>query len=245
MPEQARYKSWVLRMPEERRAAEIFLGQDPQSLKRFWTGVERPGGLGRRFEVPAKSDEFLAIAKMFMSNPPKRAYNFGHDWDKTIVRIDRVQAPEQLEAAESAYVSVQKSLERQGTTFVNGVHTRWLFHGSNAIDSIIGDPLNGFKITLSKTSMWGIGIYFARDAQYPDDHGFFGEPRPDGTKDMLLCLAVTGVSTLGDEAYAIGPYRHGSHHRYNSFVDSLSNPEIFVVNSANAVVPAYVITYKA
>lgn len=91
--------------------------------------------------------------------------------------------------------------------------------------------------------MWGVGIYFARDAQYPDDHGFFGQPREDGSKDMLMCLVCTGMSVLGDEAYAIKPYRHGTNHRYNSYVDSLSNPEIFVVNTSAAVFPAYVITY--
>jgi hypothetical protein len=244
-PEDALHESWATRSPEERRAGEIFLGHDPESLKRFWTGAERPGGLGRRFEVVPNSDEFLAVQQIFRSNPDGKTYSFGNDWAaKRIHRIDRVQAPEQLEAADAHYVSVQKSLERQGTNFVNGVHTRWLFHGSSAIDSIISDPLNGFKVTLSKTSLWGIGIYLARDAQYPDDHGFFGEPRPDGTKDLLLCLTTVGMSTVGDEAYAIPPYRPHSHHRYNSFVDSLSNPEIFVVSAQPAVLPAYVITYS-
>jgi len=238
------HESWSLLAEQERSEGEIFLGNDPESLKRFWTGAERPGGLGRRFEVSPDSDEFMAIQQVFRANPDNKNYNFNNDWKgKRIVKIDRVQAPEQLEAVDAHYVSVQKSLERQGSNFVNGVHTRWLFHGSNAIDSIVSDPLSGFKVTLSKTSMWGMGIYFARDAQYPDDHGFFGEPRPDGTKDVLLCLVVTGMSVLGDESYAIQPYRHGSHHRYNSFVDTLSNPEIFVVSTPNAVFPAYVITY--
>lgn len=233
-----------MRQPEERRAGETFLGHDPESFKRLWTGQERLGGLGCRCAVAPDSDEFFAIEQIFRSSPADKAYNFGHDWEgKRIQCIDRVQAPGQLEAIDTYYSSVHQSLENQGSCFVNGVHTRWLFHGSTAIDSIISDPLNGFKTTLSKTTMWGSGSYFARDAQYPDDHGFFGQPRPDGTKDMLLCLVVTGMSVLGDESYAIMPYRHGSQHRYNSFVDSLSNPEIFVVSNSAAVLPAYVITY--
>jgi len=201
--------------------------------------------LGCRYTVAADSDEFFAVEQLFRSNPADKAYNFGHDWaGKQIRRIDRVQAPGQLDATDTYYASVRNSLEKQGSSFVNGVHTRWLFHGSRAIDAIISDPLNGFKTTLSKTTLWGAGSYFARDAQYPDDHGFFGEPRPDGTKDMLLCLVVTGMSVLGDEAYAIRPYRHGTNHRYNSFVDSHSDPEIFVVSNSAAVLPAYVITYS-
>jgi len=243
-PEDSLHESWALRVPEERRAGENYLGLDPEVFKRLWTGPERPGGLGCRYTVAADSDEFFAVEQLFRSNPEDKAYNFGHDWaGKQIRRIDRVQAPGQLDAIDTYYTSVRNSLEKQGTSFANGVHTRWLFHGSRAIDAIISDPLNGFKTTLSKTTMWGSGSYFARDAQYPDDHGFSGEPRPDGTKDMLLCLVVTGMSVLGDEAYAIMPYRNGTNHRYNSFVDSHSDPEIFVVNNSAAVLPAYVITY--
>jgi hypothetical protein len=243
-PEDSLHESWAMRTPEERRAGETFLGPDPETFKRLWTGPERPGGLGCRFPVPSDSDEFFAVEQVFRSNPAEKAYEFGHDWQgKQIHRVDRVQAPGQFEALDTYYASVQKSLESQGSCFVNGIHTRWLFHGSRAIDAIISDPLNGFKPLLSKTTMWGSGCYFARDAQYPDDHCFFGEPRPDGTKDMLLCLVVTGMSVLGDEAYTIMPYRHGRH-RYNSFVDSLSNPEIFVVSNSAAVLPAYVITYS-
>jgi hypothetical protein len=243
-PEDALHESWVMRAPEERRAGETYLGYDPESFKRLWTGHESQGALGCRVTVDPNSDEFFAVQQTFRSNPEEKAYNFGHDWEgKRIVRIDRVQAPGQLEAIDTYFSTVHQSLETQGSCFVSGVHTRWLFHGSRAIDSIISDPLNGFKTTLSKTTMWGTGSYFARDAQYPDDHGFFGEPREDGTKDMLLCLVVTGMSVLGDESYAIMPYRQGSQHRYNSFVDSLANPEIFVVSNSAAVLPAYVITY--
>lgn len=243
-PEDSLHESWLLRAPDERRAGESFLGYDPEAFKRFWSEQDSIGLLGCRVPVLPDSDEFFAVEQVFRSNPAEKNYNFGNDWEgKQIHRIERVQAGGQLGAIDAYYTSVQKTLESQGTRFVNGVHTRWLFHGSRAIDSIISDPLNGFKVTLSKTTMWGMGSYFARDAQYPDDHGFFGEPRPDGTKDMLLCLVVTGMSTLGDEAYAIKPYRNGTQYRYNSFVDSLSNPEIFVANTSDAVLPAYVITY--
>merc|ERR1719253_406688 len=225
-PEDALHESWVMRAPEERRAGETYLGYDPESFKRLWTGHESQGALGCRVTVDPNSDEFFAVQQTFRSNPEEKAYNFGHDWEgKRIVRIDRVQAPGQLEAIDTYFSTVHQSLETQGSCFVSGVHTRWLFHGSRAIDSIISDPLNGFKTTLSKTTMWGTGSYFARDAQYPDDHGFFGEPRADGSKDILMCLVMTGMSTLGDESFAILPYRYGTTHRYNSFVDSLANPE--------------------
>merc|ERR1719491_709331 len=235
-PEEFFHESWASLLDEERRAGETYLGGDPESIKRFW--AEEVAGVCR-YPVAQNSEEFFAIQQVFYSNPQDKVYQFDHEWAgaKQIINIDRVQQRGALEAIDAYYESVKESLEHCGTRFEPGVHTRWLFHGSNAIDSIVSDSVNGFKVTLAKTSMWGVGVYFARDAQYPDDHGFFGEPRADGSKDMLLCLVVTGMSTLGDESYAIKPYRYGTTERYNSYVDSLSSPEIMVVNASNAIFP--------
>ena len=62
--------------------------------------------------------------------------------------------------------------------------------------------------------------------------------------EVLLCLVVTGMSYLGDNTFDLLPYRHGTKHRYNSFVDSLSNPEIFVATASPAALPAYLIRYS-
>jgi len=64
------------------------------------------------------------------------------------------------------------------------------------------------------------------------------------TQQIIVCLVVTGMSCLGDETYSIMPYRSGTQHRYNSFVDAISNPEIFVVSQSSAALPAYVVTYS-
>merc|ERR1712048_1108018 len=74
-------------------------------------------------------------------------------------------------------------------------------------------------------SLWGSGTYFARDAKYVAD-GSFCKREADGTRQMLACLAMTGMPCLGDpEHKGVLPMRQGVH-RYNSTVDSLSNPEI-------------------
>lgn len=243
-PEDAIHMSWAGLVPEARRESEAFLGYDPQNLRRFWVGEGDQTGSGCRVPVDPQSDEFYAVDQIFRANVVGKNYDFGIDWTaKGIVKVERVESVGQIQATDGYYERVKQDLEAQGTAFVGGVHTRWLFHGSPAIDSIISDPLEGFKITLAHTTMWGAGIYFARDAQYPDDHGFTGKPKEDGTKEMLLTLVVTGMSCLGDDTYSIMPYRFNARHRYNSFVDSLSNPEIMVVNSSSAALPAYVITY--
>lgn len=93
-------------------------------------------------------------------------------------------------------------------------------------------------------------MYFARDAAYTDtliDNS--GSPvcrGPDGTRRVLLCLVTTGMSCLGAKDLPIhAVYRKTDESvSYDSAVDSLANPEIFVVSNGVQAYPAYLITYS-
>jgi len=62
---------------------------------------------------------------------------------------------------------------------------------------------------------------------------------------MLLCLLMSGIPCLGDPNHrGVLPIRQGRH-RYNSSVDSISNPEIYVTQTPGAAYPAYVITFRS
>merc|ERR1711976_86715 len=168
-------------------------------------------------------------------------------WAQTrILRIERVENGLQLDGSARPYFeSLASSLREQEVCFEPGVHTRWVFHGTDAIESIVSNPIAGFQPLASGTkgaSLWGSGTYFARDAKYVAD-GSFCKRGPNGTRQMLACLAMTGMPCLGDpQQKGVLPIRQGVH-RYNSTVDSLSNPEIFIVQHPSAVYPAYVITF--
>jgi len=141
--------------------------------------------------------------------------------------------------------SLKHSIESQHLVWTPGVHTRWVFHGTDAIEAIVNNPVAGFQPLASGTrgaSLWGSGTYFARDAKYVGEGGF-AKPGADGKLQCLLCLLATGMPALGDpNNHGVLPIRQGSH-RYNSTVDSLSNTEIFVVQHPGAAYPAYVITF--
>jgi len=246
-PEEYLHETWLDLLPPERREGEAFIGYDPHGLPRFWTS-DGKGGAGtgsRQWRVAVKvaSEEFQAVEKIFRANPLGKTYNFGNDWGQArLVGVDRIENRGQQMGADNYYERVKNSLAQQNIDFVNGVHTRWLFHGSSAVDSIISDDLSGFKALMSSAALWGRGIYFARDAQYPDDHGIVRQDER-GVREVLLCLVVTGMSVLGDPSYRMEPQRNQTSHRYNSFVDSLSNPEIFVVTQSSAALPVYVVRY--
>eukprot|EP00929_Paragymnodinium_shiwhaense_P077261 TRINITY_DN3978_c0_g1_i1.p1 TRINITY_DN3978_c0_g1~~TRINITY_DN3978_c0_g1_i1.p1 ORF type:complete len:909 (-),score=172.29 TRINITY_DN3978_c0_g1_i1:48-2774(-) len=251
-PEMAFIHSWRDRLSDDRLAAECRLGYLPQQLHRFWASEGRRGRDAQKlFEVAKDSEEYRSIVGVFKAVPKERASYCGEnqaDWDvRPILRIERVENGLQYEATTRPYLeAVKRSIHDQGLAFEPGMHTRWAFHGTDAIDAIVNNPLTGFQpLTAgrSRSSLWGAGTYFARDAKYVGEGGFC-KRLPDGSYRMLMCLLITGMPCLGDpEHHGLLPARMGAQHRYNSSVDFLSNPEIFIVQHPGAAYPAYVITF--
>merc|ERR1711988_1087137 len=242
--------SWLHRLSTHRIEAEHWLGTDPEQLRNRWTSMDHMGMDDKKLhEVPRGTDEFAKVATIFKAAPSEApSYNGISDaqWERTaILRIERVENG-LLEQSENAYFEcLCRSIEDQGLPFQPGVHTRWAFHGTDQIESIIEDPLTGFQPLACGTrlgSLWGSGTYFARDARYVVD-GNFCPQRRDGTRQMLLCLLMTGMPCLGDpQHHGVLPFRQKPH-RYNSSVDSLSSPEIFIMQHPGAAYPAYLITF--
>lgn len=191
------------------------------------------------------SPQFSELSQLTRSN----AYQDLHlpPWETTgIVRIQRVQNEMQLEGSFLPYYEQLKfAVESQGIQFEKGVHTRWAFHGTDAVDAIISNPISGFQPLASGTrsgSIWGPGSYFSRDAKYVARAGY-ASTQPDGTRQTLLCLLTTGLPCLGDpENHGVLPVRCGQH-RYHSGVDSMNNPEIHIIQNPSAAYPAYIITF--
>jgi len=234
-----------LAFPVQRLRAEVFLGYTPDQLMRHWVSAATQEGR-LTVEVPVGSQEHNAVQAIFRANPKvTRAYDspIQGEWlNSQILVIERVEnAGQMLRYVQPQFHATQWSVTEQGMSFEPGVHTRWAFHGSDAIEQIARDPV-GFRAGTGLRTVWGTGTYFARDAEYCCDGGF-AMPWPDGTRRLLLCLLATGMPCLGDPAFqGTLPIRQGTQ-RYNSAVDSLSNPEVYITHSLGAAYPAYVITF--
>lgn len=245
-PEQHMMSTWRTLLSSSRRKGEDTLGYYPQGLQRFW---ESKGSSSTKlFEVLGGSDEFNAVEAIFQDAPEDRCYASAAPWGlHRVLKIERVENAGVEGQAKSAYDAVEHSLREQSIGFKGGVHVRWLWHGTRKenIASIINDPAGGFSVLAagrSVGSIWGGGVYFARDAAYLDSHNFFAR-LPDGKRQVILCLVVTGSSCLGNASYRDLYPKGVNERRYHSLVDSVSSPEIFVINS-NGSFPAYVVTYE-
>jgi hypothetical protein len=250
-PEMQLMQSWRQMTSDERSEAERWLGFTMSDLRRLWDRDSQGAGESVAFEVPTGCEEWDMVSAIFKAQPKvARAYhdmNPGMWQNVEIARIDRIENAFQDDGCEAYARTVQRGLEQQGLTFRPGLHTRWAFHGSSAVEEIVRDPVAGFQPLLGgsrASTVWGPGTYFARDAKYVYDGGFC-RVLPDGSRQILLCLLMTGMVCLGDPDHkGLLPIRSGRH-RYNSSVDYLSNPEIFITQYPQAAYPAYVITFRS
>jgi len=253
-PEVHIVRTWRERLTNSRLDAEAYLGYLPEQLRGRWASTYQRGHEDKKlFDVAPDSEEYKSVLTVFKAHPKETpAYYIAHEsvWDSTrVARIQRVENGFQEDGCVRPYYeTLRRSLEDQKVDFEPGTHTVWAFHGSadrQAIESIVTNPVAGFQPLASGTrgaSLWGLGTYFARDASYVAHGGFCGPPTNDG-RQMLMCLVATGMPCLGDPYHkGVLPFRVRPH-RYNSSVDSLSSPEIYIIQHPGAAIPAYLITF--
>lgn len=99
------------------------------------------------------------------------------------------------------------------------------------------------KLNFSAT-MYGNGVYFARDASY-STQAKYSPPDGNGNRYMYLAHVLVGEYAAGRQGM-ITPPAKGSDatDAYDSVVDSLGNPKIFVVFYDSQCYPDYLVTFK-
>ncbi|XP_014835621.1 PREDICTED: poly [ADP-ribose] polymerase 12-like [Poecilia mexicana] len=121
------------------------------------------------------------------------------------------------------------------------VEEKQLFHGTDSkhINAIC---LNNFdwRICGVNGTAYGKGSYFARDAKY--SHSYTGD---SDVKTMFVSRVLVGSYTRGDSSYVRPPSKDGGDiNFYDSCVNDVRNPSIFVVFEKHQIYPEYLLTYK-
>ena len=101
-------------------------------------------------------------------------------------------------------------------------------------------PLANTYCSFSGTT-FGRGTYFARDASYSLNYARAGD---GGRRYMYLARVLVGQYCVGNSVMKVPPEKHPSRPEilYESVVDNLVNPCIFVVFYDNQCYPEYLIT---
>lgn len=189
-------------LSKERQKAEEALGFLPETLtcnNMLSTGMISPVSQG--------SPEFVNVETIFLSRSRSDYHpDTKFPWYPQVVAIERVQNLAQLKAVQTRKDAIVKGLVDAGAMLPAASSMRWGFHGAPhaAIHSIVTDPVSGFKAVMVDRSIWGTGLYFARDACY--SYYGTGKMKPpgfctaeDGVIKMVLCLLATGLPCAADE----------------------------------------------
>lgn len=101
------------------------------------------------------------------------------------------------------------------------------------------------SLLLSSATSFGHGTYFAVNASY-SALPTYSRPAANGSQLMFVVRVLTGVYTVGHSDMRVPPPRSdlGPHDRYDSVVDRMNHPNMYVVFHDNQAYPDYLITFK-
>ena len=121
-----------------------------------------------------------------------------------------------------------------------------LFHGTPdavAVQSIMRSNFD-WRMAGRNATVLGKGSYFARDASFSDRYSGINAPI---LRWMFLARVLTGNMAKGNPQYVKPPpldpsKPHGD--AYDSCVDKLEQPSIFVIFDSDQCYPEYVISFQ-
>ncbi|XP_069478069.1 protein mono-ADP-ribosyltransferase PARP10 isoform X1 [Ambystoma mexicanum] len=181
--------------------------------------------------VDEASDEFRKVVRTFYDT--LEAY---HSKIK-IIKVEKVSNP----LLYSQYQLKKKSLERSGCP---EPVERMLYHGTSEA-SAKEICQYGFNRSFcgKNATRYGQGVYFAVQSVL-SVLDFYSPRNTEGNKYIFVVKTLTGEFTVGTEGMKVPPLKEGSEVplRYDSLVDDVKKPTIFVIFNDTQAYPQYLIT---
>eukprot|EP00538_Stauroneis_constricta_P000233 CAMPEP_0119552200 /NCGR_PEP_ID=MMETSP1352-20130426/5261_1 /TAXON_ID=265584 /ORGANISM="Stauroneis constricta, Strain CCMP1120" /LENGTH=1034 /DNA_ID=CAMNT_0007598393 /DNA_START=93 /DNA_END=3197 /DNA_ORIENTATION=- len=195
-----------------------------------------------RLEVPPASQEYQDIASYFET----ALYT-----QKSCIEVVKIERVQNLPLWQTYAVKKQTikshyqnhpSEHNPGT---DGMERQWLFHGTT--ESVVEKiERQGFNRAFAGRNAvrYGKGVYFARDASY-SSHTTYSAPNSRGVQQMFMCRVVVGDWCQGKEGQLTPDAKpHNQLELFDSTVDNVLNPSIFVVYHDAQAYPEYLISFR-
>ncbi|XP_068103186.1 protein mono-ADP-ribosyltransferase PARP15-like [Hyperolius riggenbachi] len=207
--------------------------QPPGTIKvkikfpKTWTGMDQQ----ELKIVPLKksTEEYRGVEEKFLRS----------NGDYKVMKIERIQ---NVVIFKSFFL--KKKTIKKRTPDLRTV--RHLYHGTSA-DSIQNINKGGFNRSYMglHATMYGKGCYFAVNAWYSSS-STYSRPDKDGKKYVYQVAVITGRYCTGTSATKEPPHidNNPNNDRYDSVVDNVNNPEMFIVFHDDYTYPEYLITFK-
>ncbi|KAM4036582.1 zinc finger CCCH-type antiviral protein 1-like [Anomaloglossus baeobatrachus] len=191
---------------------------DPESMPEFGC---------KKVLVSDVSIEFLEIVSSFSKTVS------GHE----VKRMWRLQNPSLWQVFDWQKEQMKKVNQGRDVKEIR------LFHGTDIkhIDAICNQNFD-WRICGTHGTVYGQGSYFARDASYSHN---YSTPTSGRTRTMFVARVLVGDYVTGDPQMKRPPLRPGSSTRYyDSCVDNVFSPSIFVVFEKHQIYPEYLLEYE-
>ncbi|XP_053574903.1 uncharacterized protein LOC128664168 isoform X1 [Bombina bombina] len=178
-------------------------------------------------DVSSTSSEYTEIHKMFSKTLS----------NQVVKNIKRIQNPSLWQVFQW-----QKEQMKKINKGRDAVECQ-LFHGTDHSHlSTICHHNFDWRICGTHGTLYGQGSYFARDASYSHS---YSSPDSRGRRSMFVARVLVGDFVIGNSTLNRPPYKCGSTtHSYDSCVDQLVNPTIFVVFEKHQIYPEYILEYE-
>ncbi|KAM5313631.1 protein mono-ADP-ribosyltransferase PARP10 [Glossophaga mutica] len=189
------------------------------------------GPLGRLEQLVESSWEFQEVVRAF--------YDTLDTFHRRvrIVRVERVLHPLLQQQYELHRERLEQRCERRPVEHV-------LYHGTSApaVPDICAYGFNRSFCGRNGT-LYGQGVYFAKRASLSVQNRY-SPPNADGHKAVFVARVLTGDYGLGNRELRAPPQRAPGHVllRYDSAVDCLRQPSIFVIFHDTQALPTHLIT---
>lgn len=184
-----------------------------------------------KVEVPPGSKEFTEVLKKFTDT----------GLSSNMYTLYRVQNPSLYKQFAVQKAKVAKRLSQKWLR--NVVTSRELFHGTSqtSSDCILKHGFDRSHAGVNGTK-YGSGVYFATTAHYSTTYARKASWNSD--RFMFLVEVVTGEFCRGDSSMKAVPTKPGSIEIFDSVVDNMNNPGIFVAFKDASAYPLYLLSFK-
>ena len=206
----------------------------PDAPPEYWDEVSDPS-VAERFAVKPGSDEYGRVSTAFMLTLDRSQF--------TIHSIERVQNMELWETYApkmSSILAHEKDEEARKKMVRN-----WLFHGcpSDVVPKIVQQGFNR-SFCGANATLYGKGVYFARDASY-STYPLYCRPDAEGIQTCFLVRAAVGEWCKAKrDDITPGVRDEAKNILYDSTVDDLQNPSIFVLYHDAQTYPEYIVRFS-
>eukprot|EP00076_Gallus_gallus_P024047 XP_015146091.1 zinc finger CCCH-type antiviral protein 1 isoform X2 [Gallus gallus] len=197
-----------------------------QACPPHWDQSALPDFGYKEVEISTISSEYQEIKKQFEQT--MKSCN--------IIKILRIQNP----SLWKVFQWQKEQMKRQSGG--KEVKERLLFHGTMGclLEDICSHNFD-WRVCGSNGNLYGKGSYFASDASY--SHGYCQSAGKSTI--MFMARVLVGDYAQGKEHYVRPPAKLvGGFQFYDSCVDDVANPSIFVIFEKNQIYPEYLIEYK-